>query len=87
MADGGIDVPSKWKLRSVNRFLKAEGWFAENDQCSCSCQTLRRLRRAILTSGAFFVHYNAHPHSAVVTQQLLERFKWTCLFARRIAIG
>ncbi|GBM99210.1 hypothetical protein AVEN_76613-1 [Araneus ventricosus] len=35
-----------------------------------SCQTLRRLGRAILTSG------NARPQIAVVTRQLLGQFKW-----------
>ncbi|GBL91736.1 hypothetical protein AVEN_71375-1 [Araneus ventricosus] len=40
-----------------------------------SCLTLRRLRRAILTSGVVLIHDNAHPHSSVVTQQLLEQFK------------
>ncbi|GBN74742.1 hypothetical protein AVEN_172419-1 [Araneus ventricosus] len=38
-----------------------------------SCQTLQRLRRAILTSGV--IHDNARPHNAVVTQQLLEQFR------------
>ncbi|GBL95933.1 hypothetical protein AVEN_227157-1 [Araneus ventricosus] len=40
------------------------------------CQTLRRLRRTILTSGVVLIHDNARPHSAVVTQRLLEQFKW-----------
>ncbi|GBM68106.1 hypothetical protein AVEN_173092-1 [Araneus ventricosus] len=29
-----------------------------------------------LTSGVVFIRDNARPHSAVVTQQLLENFKW-----------
>ncbi|GBM97468.1 hypothetical protein AVEN_176927-1 [Araneus ventricosus] len=29
------DDPAKCELRSVIRFLQAEGWFMENDQCSC----------------------------------------------------
>ncbi|GBM87130.1 hypothetical protein AVEN_110012-1 [Araneus ventricosus] len=37
-----------------------------------SCQILRRLRSAILTSGVVLIHDNVRPHSAVVTQQL----KW-----------
>ncbi|GBN55108.1 hypothetical protein AVEN_74469-1 [Araneus ventricosus] len=37
---------------------------------------LRRPRRAILTSGVVIVHDNAIPINAVVTQQLLEQFKW-----------
>ncbi|GBN00116.1 hypothetical protein AVEN_84473-1 [Araneus ventricosus] len=32
---GGIDAPAKCELRSVISFLQAEGWFVENDQCSC----------------------------------------------------
>ncbi|GBM08242.1 hypothetical protein AVEN_82929-1 [Araneus ventricosus] len=71
-----IDAPTKCELRSVVRFLQAEGWFVENDQCCCLFQTLRRMRRAILTSGVVFIHDNARPHSAVVTQKLLKQFKW-----------
>ncbi|GBM64948.1 hypothetical protein AVEN_66134-1 [Araneus ventricosus] len=41
-----------------------------------SCQNLRRLPRAILTSGAALSHDNARLNCAVVTQQLLEQFKW-----------
>ncbi|GBM87033.1 hypothetical protein AVEN_139998-1, partial [Araneus ventricosus] len=37
---------------------------------------LRRLRTAILTSGVALAHDNDHPHSVVVTQQLLEQFEW-----------
>ncbi|GBN11875.1 hypothetical protein AVEN_264558-1 [Araneus ventricosus] len=47
----------------------------ENDQCSCFCQPLRRLRRSIQTSGVVLICESARPHSAVVTQQLLEQFK------------
>ncbi|GBM22823.1 hypothetical protein AVEN_226490-1 [Araneus ventricosus] len=41
-----------------------------------SCYTLRRLRKAILTSGVVLIYDKCHPHSAVVTHQLLEQFKW-----------
>ncbi|GBN81719.1 hypothetical protein AVEN_158265-1 [Araneus ventricosus] len=42
---------------------------------SRSGQTLRQLRRAILTSGVF-IHYNASPHNAFVRfVRLLEQFK------------
>ncbi|GBM81588.1 hypothetical protein AVEN_82172-1 [Araneus ventricosus] len=41
-----------------------------------SCQTLRRLRRVILTSGVVIIDDNARPPNAVVTQQLLKQFKW-----------
>ncbi|GBM87562.1 hypothetical protein AVEN_211816-1, partial [Araneus ventricosus] len=41
--------------------------------------TLRRLRRGILTSGVVLIHDNDRPHNAVVTQQLLEQFKWDVL--------
>ncbi|GBM19690.1 hypothetical protein AVEN_199858-1 [Araneus ventricosus] len=79
---GRIDAPAKCELRSVILFLQAEGWFVE---ISCISQTLRRLRKFILTSGVVLIHDNARPHSAVVTQQLLEQFKWSCLITRRIA--
>ncbi|GBO10529.1 hypothetical protein AVEN_247041-1 [Araneus ventricosus] len=39
-------------------------------------QTLQCLQRAILISGVVLIHDNARPHNAVVTQQLLEQFKW-----------
>ncbi|GBM25953.1 Histone-lysine N-methyltransferase SETMAR [Araneus ventricosus] len=55
----------KWKVRL---------WKAIS--AAISYQTLRRSRRAILTSGDVFIHDNARPHSAIVTQQLLEQFKW-----------
>ncbi|GBN67951.1 hypothetical protein AVEN_53103-1 [Araneus ventricosus] len=41
-----------------------------------SCQTLRRLRRAILTSRVVLIRENTRSHNAIVTQQLLEQFKW-----------
>ncbi|GBM43788.1 hypothetical protein AVEN_92773-1 [Araneus ventricosus] len=41
-----------------------------------SCQTLRRLRRANLTSGVALTHDNVRPHRAVLAQQLLAQFKW-----------
>ncbi|GBL80764.1 hypothetical protein AVEN_26209-1 [Araneus ventricosus] len=40
-----------------------------------SCQILRRLRKAILTSGVVFIRDNARPHNAVVTQKFLEQIK------------
>ncbi|GBN97587.1 hypothetical protein AVEN_4294-1 [Araneus ventricosus] len=39
-------------------------------------QTLRRLRRSVLTSGVVLIHNNARPHYAFVTQKLLEQFRW-----------
>ncbi|GBL87360.1 hypothetical protein AVEN_118315-1 [Araneus ventricosus] len=41
-----------------------------------SCQTLRRQQRAILTSGVVLIHENSSLHNVVVTQNLLEQFKW-----------
>ncbi|GBM98796.1 Zonadhesin [Araneus ventricosus] len=68
------DAPAKCELRSIIRFLQAEGWFMENAavqlNAAVSCQTLRRLRRAILTSEVVLIHANVHSHSAIVTQQL-----------------
>ncbi|GBL82672.1 hypothetical protein AVEN_263741-1 [Araneus ventricosus] len=69
------DAPAKCKLRSVIRVLQAEGWFLENDQCSCFLSRFKRLRRDILTSGVVLNHDNSRSYSAVVTQQLLEQFK------------
>ncbi|GBN04327.1 hypothetical protein AVEN_49198-1 [Araneus ventricosus] len=41
-----------------------------------SCQILRRLLRSILTSGVALIHDNARSGNGVVTQKLLEQFKW-----------
>ncbi|GBM43006.1 hypothetical protein AVEN_88607-1 [Araneus ventricosus] len=55
-------------------FFQAEGWFVEN--AAVSYQTLRRLQRNILISEVALIHDNARLHNAVVTQQLLQQFKW-----------
>ncbi|GBM42802.1 hypothetical protein AVEN_228577-1 [Araneus ventricosus] len=39
-------------------------------------QTLRRLRTAIQTSEIALINDNVLPHSAVVTQQILQQIKW-----------
>ncbi|GBM17294.1 hypothetical protein AVEN_237282-1 [Araneus ventricosus] len=41
-----------------------------------SFQTLRRIRRAILTPGVVLIHDNACPHNSAAIHQLLEQFKW-----------
>ncbi|GBO39036.1 hypothetical protein AVEN_42412-1 [Araneus ventricosus] len=41
-----------------------------------SCHNLRRLLRAIQTSGIALIQDNAHPHNAFITEQLQEKFKW-----------
>lgn len=55
----------------------------ETINAAAYCQTLRRLRRAIqnkrrglLTSGVILLHDNARPHSAALTRDLLQQFKW-----------
>ncbi|GBL86055.1 hypothetical protein AVEN_89105-1 [Araneus ventricosus] len=54
--DGRIHAPAKCELRSVTRFLQAEGCLWKAIIAAESCQTLRRLRRAVLTSGVVFIH-------------------------------
>ncbi|GBN54584.1 Histone-lysine N-methyltransferase SETMAR, partial [Araneus ventricosus] len=71
-----IDAPAKYELRSFIRFLQAEGWFVENDQCSYFLSVYTRLGRVILISGVVLIHDNTRPHSTVVTLQLLEQLKW-----------
>ncbi|GBN47147.1 hypothetical protein AVEN_91086-1 [Araneus ventricosus] len=73
---GRIHAPAKCELRSFIRFLQAEGWVVENDQCSCLMSNFTRLQTAILTSGDVLIHDNTRHHSAVVTQHLLGQFKW-----------
>lgn len=55
----------------------------ETINAAAYCQTLHRLRRAIqnkrrglLSSGVVLLHDNARPHAAVMTTNLLQKFKW-----------
>ncbi|GBO15857.1 hypothetical protein AVEN_129227-1 [Araneus ventricosus] len=70
------DAPAKCDLRSVFRFLQAEGLLTANDHCSCFLSDLTTTAKIHSDFWSFLIHDNAHPHSAVVTQQLLEQFKW-----------
>ncbi|GBN59894.1 hypothetical protein AVEN_215483-1 [Araneus ventricosus] len=45
---------------------------SEIKEYTADFKTLRRLRRAVLTSGVVLIHDTARPHSAVVNQQFLE---------------
>ncbi|GBN59377.1 hypothetical protein AVEN_195847-1 [Araneus ventricosus] len=68
---GRIDTPAKCELVIFSSFKQKVYYY----QYSCFLQVFTRLRRVILTSGDVLIHDNAHPHSAVVTQQLLNQFK------------
>ncbi|GBL93381.1 hypothetical protein AVEN_219498-1 [Araneus ventricosus] len=57
-------------------FFKQKVGLWKTINAAVSCQTLRQQRRDILTSGVVLIHDSAFPHSAVVTQQLLEQFIW-----------
>ncbi|GBM13403.1 hypothetical protein AVEN_54412-1 [Araneus ventricosus] len=67
-----LSFSSSWRLSG--HAFKVGLWKTVN--AAVSCQTLRKLRRAIVTSGVVPIHNNTRPHNAVVTQQLLEQFKW-----------
>ncbi|GBN09960.1 hypothetical protein AVEN_214872-1 [Araneus ventricosus] len=67
MADR-IDAPAKCESRRVTRFLQAEGWFFVRFYDDYE-------KPSILTSVVVFIHDNARPRNAVVTQQFLEQFK------------
>ncbi|GBM61663.1 hypothetical protein AVEN_161283-1 [Araneus ventricosus] len=55
----------------------AEGWFVEDDQCSCFLSDFTTTAKSpILTSGVDLILDNARPQSAGVTQKLLEQFNW-----------
>ncbi|GBM18272.1 hypothetical protein AVEN_147402-1 [Araneus ventricosus] len=72
-----IDAPAKCEFRCVSRlFFKQKVRLWKTINAAVTCQTLRQLQRAILTSGVLQIHENARPHNVVVTQQLLEQFKW-----------
>ncbi|GBM26752.1 hypothetical protein AVEN_175903-1 [Araneus ventricosus] len=60
---GSIDAP------------EAEGLFGKKINVDVSCQTLRRLQRAILISGVLLTHVNVRPQSADPPTQLMEQFK------------
>ncbi|GBN40650.1 hypothetical protein AVEN_64279-1 [Araneus ventricosus] len=53
---------------------KVDLWKTIN--AAVSWQTSQQLQRAILNSRVVLIHENACLHNAVVTQQLLEQFKW-----------
>ncbi|GBN72157.1 hypothetical protein AVEN_231660-1 [Araneus ventricosus] len=63
-------------------FLKHKVGLWKTISATVSFETLRRLRRAILTSGVVLIYDNARSHYAVVTQQLQEHLNGTCLIAR-----
>ncbi|GBN76235.1 hypothetical protein AVEN_76866-1 [Araneus ventricosus] len=66
---GRIDAPAKNEFRSVFLFFKQKVDLRKTIIATVYCKTLRQLRRAILTSGVVFIHDNACPQSAVLTQQ------------------
>ncbi|GBN08099.1 hypothetical protein AVEN_273850-1 [Araneus ventricosus] len=63
------DAPAKSELLSVIRFLRAEGWFMENDQCSCFFSDLMMNP----TSGVDLIHGNARRYCKASS---MEQFKW-----------
>ncbi|GBM38582.1 hypothetical protein AVEN_71688-1 [Araneus ventricosus] len=71
---GRINTPAKCVFRSTIRFLQADGWLVENDRCSCLLSDFTT--KSIMASRVIFIHDNARPHNALVTQQLLKQFKW-----------
>ncbi|GBM77128.1 hypothetical protein AVEN_114438-1 [Araneus ventricosus] len=71
---GRIDAPAKCELRRVICYFSSRK-FWKTINAAVSCQTLRQLQRAIMTSGVVLTRGNVLPHSAVATQQLLEQFK------------
>ncbi|GBL91519.1 Transient receptor potential cation channel subfamily M member 1 [Araneus ventricosus] len=76
----GIAVAAKhsaFLAHTASQMLVADLWMGGlRTRKHTNLKTLRRLRTVILTSGAVLIHENARPHNAVVTQKLLEQFKW-----------
>ncbi|GBN47342.1 hypothetical protein AVEN_187791-1 [Araneus ventricosus] len=64
---GRIDAPAKCELHSFIRFFQAEG-----DQCSCFLPDFAKSHLELSS----FMPLAGGGRSAVVTQQLLEQFKW-----------
>ncbi|GBM99363.1 hypothetical protein AVEN_124426-1 [Araneus ventricosus] len=73
---GRINAPAKCELCVLFAFFQQKVGLWKKISAAVACQTLRRPRRVILTSGVALIHDNARPHNAVVTQQLLDQFKW-----------
>ncbi|GBO06424.1 hypothetical protein AVEN_59800-1 [Araneus ventricosus] len=69
------DEPSVSCAVSFDFFKQKVGLWKTID-AAVSCQTLRRLRRAIPTSGVVLIRENSRPYNVVETQQLLEQFEW-----------
>ncbi|GBN04331.1 hypothetical protein AVEN_49201-1 [Araneus ventricosus] len=65
---GRIDAPAKCELRSVICFFKQKVGLWKTINAAVSCQTLRRLLNAILTSSVVVIHDNVRPQGADVTQ-------------------
>ncbi|GBO31155.1 hypothetical protein AVEN_54495-1 [Araneus ventricosus] len=76
---GVSDGLAKCELYNVFAFLKQKVGLWKTIDAAIFCQTLRRLRRAILTSGVVLIHDNACPHSGVVIQSFWNSLKGTCL--------
>jgi hypothetical protein len=43
------------------------------------CRAIQNKRRGMLTQGVCLLHYNACPHTACATQELLSSYKWEVL--------
>ncbi|GBO09860.1 hypothetical protein AVEN_153858-1 [Araneus ventricosus] len=50
------DAPAKCELRSIIRFLQAQGWLIKKDQCSCFLSVL-------LMTGKSPSDFRSFPHS------------------------
>ncbi|GBO15164.1 hypothetical protein AVEN_145739-1 [Araneus ventricosus] len=68
----------------VFTFLELKVGLLKTINAVVSCRTLRRLRRAILSSGVVLIHGNARSHDAIVTQQLLGQLEWDVSDNRRL---
>ncbi|GBL96769.1 hypothetical protein AVEN_118916-1 [Araneus ventricosus] len=73
---GKLMLPPSASCVMLFAFFKHKVGLWKTNNAVVSCQTLRGLRKTILTSKVVLMHDNARPHNAVVTQQLLGQLKW-----------
>ncbi|GBN31836.1 hypothetical protein AVEN_88678-1 [Araneus ventricosus] len=72
---GGIVPPAKCELRSVIRFLQAEGCFVENDQCIYFLSDFTTTAKSHSDFWSCLHSWQRQPSQAVITQELLKQFK------------
>ncbi|GBO19026.1 hypothetical protein AVEN_22424-1 [Araneus ventricosus] len=81
---GRTDAPAKCELRNGIHFLRVEGWFVEDDQCSCFLSNFTTSAKSHSVFWSCPHSWQRRPHNAIVTQHLLGQLKWDVSDHRRL---